>query len=644
MCGITGFIDQAGAARVVGLDRVIEIMTGTLTHRGPDDSGFWSDERHQIALGHRRLAIVDLSPAGHQPMFSASGRYVIVYNGEIYSHAEMRDELAGQGVRFRGHSDTEVLLEAIACWGLEATLPRLIGMFAFALWDRQTAELTLVRDRLGIKPLYWARHKGSILFASELKAFREFPGWQPQIDRNAVAAYLRHNYIPAPHSIYEDVFKLEPGSILVFRAGDDPRSQKFWDFEKVAVEGLANRPQLSPEDAATALEQLLRDAVKRCMVADVPLGALLSGGIDSSLVAALMQDQSERPVRTFSIGFREGGFDEAPYARRIAEHIGSDHTELYVTPDQARDVIPRLPEMFDEPFSDSSQIPTYLVCAMTRRSVTVALSGDGGDELFAGYNRYLLGARLWRRTSWLPTPLRTAFGAGINLLSEQSWDQLARLIPSSARPPQFGNKMRKLGGGLRFPDPDAIYRQIVSHWHEPDQVVISGVEPRGPLWDEGYREKIPDFMERMQFFDTITYLPDDILTKVDRASMAASLEARVPLLDHRVVEFAWRLPLELKMREGNGKWILREILQRYVPRDLFDRPKMGFGVPIDDWLRGPLRDWAESLLDERRLREQGLLNPEPVRARWNSHLRGQNAGYQLWDVLMLQAWLERYAH
>ena len=525
-------------------------------------------------------------------MLSADGRWVITYNGEIYNADELRPELEARGARFRGHSDTEVLVEAFARWGVEATLPRLIGMFAFAAWDSRERRLYLVRDRLGIKPLYWGWFGQLLLFGSELKALRAHDGWTPEVDRDSLAAYMRHNYVPGPWTIYRNVAKLPPGSVAVFRPGHAPEVTRYWSLEEVIQDGLGHRSAMDETEATDALESLLSDAVRRRMVADVPLGAFLSGGIDSSTVVALMQANASRPVRSFSIGFHEQGYNEATYAKDVAAHLGTDHTELYVEPQHARDVIPRLADMFDEPFADSSQIPTYLVSEMTRRHVTVALSGDGGDELFAGYVRYFQAMKLFPVLERLPAGLRAAMSAMIRALPPPAWSALFGLVPARRRPPQPGDRMHKLAGILTQ-SPGSYYRYLVSHWPDPDRLVLGGREHRGLLWDPAVAEHVPDPVERMQYLDTATYLPDDILTKVDRASMAVSLEARVPLIDHRVVAFAWTLPPALKVRDGTGKWLLRRVLARHVPDRLIDRPKMGFGVPIDGWLRGPLRDWAE---------------------------------------------------
>ena len=642
MCGIAGVWDLTAATPADELRRLTLAMSDSLHHRGPDDGGVWLDEAAGIGLGQRRLSIVDLSPAGHQPMVSACGRFVIVYNGEVYSHEELRPELTARGVSFRGHSDTEVILEAIAAWGIEATVKRLIGMFAIALWDREERSLTLIRDRLGIKPVYWRLEGGRLLFGSELKALRADPSWRPEVDQQAVSSYLRFNYVPAPRTIYQGVRKLEPGRFLTIRAGAEPVESRYWDARAVGRAGLAAPFALSDRELTDQLEALLKDAVGRRMIADVPLGAFLSGGIDSSLVVALMQAQSSGPVRSFSIGFEEAGYDEAPHAKAVAAHLGTEHTELYVSSAHALETIPRLPDWYDEPFADSSQIPTFLVSEMTRRHVTVALSGDGGDELFAGYNRYFLGARLWRQLGWLPAPARRAMAGLIGAVPVAGWDRLAGLLPRRLAPPQAGDKARKFADILGLADAGAVYRRLVSSWENPELLLPGVAEPKGPLWDEALAREFPDLVTRMQLLDILTYLPEDILTKVDRASMAVALEARVPILDHRVVEFAARLPLSARIRDGQGKWLLRRVLDRYVPRALIERPKMGFGIPIDSWLRGPLRDWSESLLDPSSLAEAGL-DPAPVRRIWQEHLTGgRNWQYRIWTILMLQAWRRRW--
>lgn len=641
MCGIAGTFEPLGRLGAAELEQRVSAMADQMVRRGPDGSGTWVDDAAGIALGHRRLAIQDLSPAGRQPMVSSCGRFVLTYNGEIYNAPALRAELLAAGRRFRGHSDTEIIVEAVSLWGLDATLARLAGMFALGLWDRATRRLQLVRDRLGIKPLYWgALSGGGIAFASELNALRRHPGWQPTLDRDALATYLRFGYVPAPHTIYRDVAKLRPGHVLT--VADDGRVQAdepFWNLAQVRAQA---RPFAGSEAAAVdALEQLLSEVVAGHTLADVPLGAFLSGGIDSSLVVALLQRASTTPVRTFTIGFSEDGYNEADHARAVAAHLGTDHTELHLSPSQALDLIPGLPDVYDEPFADASQLPTLLVSQLARRQVTVALSGDGGDEVFAGYNRYLQAPAIARRLACLPVPARRMLGRGLTGVPPGWWDALFRRLPGRW-PSQPGDKVHKLARVLDQ-DCGGIYRRLVSQWDEPDAVVAGGREYRGVLWDAETERQFADPVERMQYVDTLTYLPDDILTKVDRATMAVSLEARVPLLDHRVVEFAWTLPPDLRIRAGQGKWLLRQVLHRHVPPHLVERPKMGFGVPIDAWLRGPLRDWAEALLDEKRLREQGLFLPEVVRTRWREHLSGgRNWQYPLWTVLMAQAWLDRH--
>ena len=645
MCGIAGMVDWRAATSADALRSIADAMIETVRHRGPDAGDVWVEAEGGVALGQRRLAIIDLSPGGAQPMHSADRRFVITFNGEIYNYRDIRRELQAAGHSMRSDSDTEVLLEACALWGVEAAIERAIGMFAFALWDRKTRSLTLARDRLGIKPLYYAATPERILFASQLKAFRPAPHWKPTIDEDAVVGYLRHAYIAQPRTIYREAEKLAPGHILTLREGSTPSPKCFWDLRGIAVAGQRrNDPVPDPREAADRLDALLRDSVKLRMIADVPLGAFLSGGIDSSTVVALMQAQSTRAVKTFSIGFHESGYDEAQCAKQVAAHLGTDHTEFYVEPRHALDVIPHLADWFDEPFADPSQIPTYLVSELTRKHVTVALSGDGGDELFAGYNRYVWAERLAHAVNLVPRPLRGASAAALRALAPQTWNRLFGFVPAAWRPALPGDKLHKITTLLDNPQPDAIYRRLVSQWERPEEVAAAGREPRGPMWDPTIARDFHDLVPRMQFLDMITYLPDDILTKVDRATMAVGLEGRVPLLDHRVVAYSWSLPLEFKLRGGRSKWLLRQVLDRYVPRSLIDRPKMGFGVPIDAWLRGPLREWAESLLAPARLASDGFVRVEPVRRAWREHLEGsRNWQYPLWTVLMLQAWRERWA-
>ncbi len=622
---------------------VVTRMTDTLALRGPDDGGVWVDPRSGIALGHRRLSILDLSPLGHQPMVSASGRTVISFNGEIFNFQEIRAELQSEGRQLRGHSDTEVLLEACEIWGVEKCITRCIGMFAFALWDVVERRLTLVRDRLGIKPLYWGRMGGTLFFGSQPKSFFPHPEWRPAVDRQAMAAFMAYSYVPAPLSIYQGIAKLRPGHYLEIDRFGTVQDRTFWDLQKIVTRQLRHRYPGDATQAADELDVLLRDAIRRRMVADVPIGAFLSGGVDSSTVAALMQAQSLRPIKTFAIGFHERDHNEAPFARAVAGHIGADHTELYVGPSHALDLVPRLPEFYDEPFSDSSQIPTYLVSALSRSKVTVALSGDGGDELFAGYNRYLMAARLHSIFQVLSHRPRQLVAKGLRALSPVTWDRITRIIPARSRPPLLGDKLHKLAEVLALADVSAVHAQLLSVW-PLDQEVVIGEGPAKPLpFSDSSLAGLGDDTARMQLFDILTYLPDDILAKVDRASMSVGLEARVPLLDHRVVEFAWQLPREWKIRDGESKWLLRQVLYRYVPAALVKRPKMGFGVPIDSWLRGPLRDWAEALLDARQLETDGLFDPALIRKRWDEHLsRTRNWQYSLWGVLMAQAWKRQW--
>ena len=651
MCGLVGFLGGVAADDLFAYGAVLQHMAETIETRGPDDAGYWADSDRRIGLGHRRLSIVDLSPAGHQPMVSGSGRYVMAYNGEIYNHLDCRATLAmaGSNVSWRGHSDTETLLAGFDAWGIQGTVERCIGMFAFAVWDKQTRTLTLVRDRLGEKPLYYGwqgtGQHDTFLFGSELKALKEHPAFAAGIDRNALCLLMRHNYIPAPYSIYQDIAKLEAGCLLtVSLAQPEPKVVRYWSAAAVAVSGCAAPFVGTPTKAVDELEVLLKSAVQLQMMADVPLGAFLSGGIDSSTVVALMQAQSSRPVKTFTIGFNEESYNEAVHAKSVAKYLGTEHTELYVSPQQALDVIPRLPMMYCEPFSDSSQIPTFLVSQLARQQVTVSLSGDAGDELFCGYTRYLLANKLWRKLSVLPEGSRRFAARGLTSLSPSRLNALLGpvqgMLPSSLRHANLGDKLHKAAGVLASGSVDALYLGLVSHWHDPASIVIGGTEPPTLLTGKALELDGLDDIQRMMALDALTYLPDDILVKVDRAGMGVSLEGRVPFLDHRVVEFAWSLPQSLKLRDGVGKWVLRQVLYRHVPKELIERPKMGFGVPIGDWLRGPLRDWAENLLDEARLQREGYFNPGPIRQKWAEHLSGaRNWQYHLWNVLMFQAWL-----
>ena len=647
MCGITGLLDLNHSHPAETLQATVKQMSDALRHRGPDDRGEWADSENGLALGFRRLAILDLTQAGHQPMLSADDRYVIVFNGEVYNFNQLRTELASLGHAFRGHSDTEVMLAAICQWGIQDAVRRFNGMFAFALWDRRECRLILVRDRLGIKPLYYGWAGSVFLFGSELKALKAHPAFRAEIDRGALALYLRHNYIPAPYTIYTGFCKLLPGTILSLagnQLGELPDPVPYWSARQAAESGVAHPFEGSDQEAVVELDALLRESVHERMIADVPLGAFLSGGIDSSAIVALMQVQSSRPVQTFTIGFHENSYNEAEHAKEVARHLGTDHTELYVTPQEAQAVIPRLPTLFDEPFADSSQIPTFLIAELTRRHVTVSLSGDGGDELFGGYNRYSWARNIWKATGSMPGALRTFSSAALLRTPSIAWDILLsnRFILPRWRISEAGEKIRKIAEILPAHNPEAVYLDLVSHWKEPASIVRGAAEPPTLLTSRESWACLPDYTAWMMYMDLVTYLPDDILAKVDRASMGVSLEARVPYLDdHRVVEFAWRLPLRMKIRKGQGKWILRQVLYQYVPSWMVERPKKGFGVPIDAWLKGPLREWAESLLGERRLKDEGFFYPQPIRQKWQEHLSGKhNWQYHLWDILMFEAWLE----
>lgn len=654
MCGLVGIIGGAGEFRGTETHRVVRRMASTLSHRGPDDEGVWWDDDAGVVLGHRRLAIVDLSPAGHQPMLSSSGRFVIAYNGEIYNFPALRRELVGLGSRFRGNSDTEVLLDAIETWGVEVTLDRINGMFAFALWDRPARTLHLVRDRLGKKPLYFGRTGRSFLFGSELKAFHAHPDFIPELDRGAVALLLRYSYVPSPYSIYRGVFKLPPAGHLALSTEqciscEPPLTHLriYWSLREAIERGIKRPLELPDEEAVGRLEGLLTEAVEQRMLADVPLGAFLSGGIDSSTVVALMQKCSTSPIKTFTIGFHQSGYNEAEAAMQVAQHLGTKHQTFYVTPRDAQAVIPSLATIYDEPFADTSQIPTFLVAQLTRRHVTVALSGDGGDEIFAGYSRHFLGPHLWRAISFCPGLLRRGCAGLLTSISPERWDAgfeyMNRWLPPSRRRPMPGYHLHKLAALLVIEDPEHLYERLVSRWTDPSSTVTGSDEPRLLFRHPKQHPHLDDITHRMMYYDTISYLPDGILVKVDRASMASSLEVRAPLLDYRIAEFAWQLPREMKVRRGAGKWILRQILARYVPIEFVDRPKQGFVIPVDHWLRGPLRDWADAMLDERRLRTEGVFEPGPIRQKWEEHLTGKGNWIDpLWCILMFQTWLEKW--
>lgn len=631
MCGIAGFLFKDGETSDT-LTQALQVMTCTLSHRGPDDEGFWVDPEVAIGLGQRRLSIQDTSPAGHQPMVSSNGEWVIIYNGETYSHKELVPFLKQKGIKLRGHSDTEVILESFAFLGFQETLKRLIGMFAMAVWNRKEKKLYLACDRMGIKPLYWAELPDGIAFASELKALRTLPSFSPELNPQAQDVYFRFGYIPAPLSIYKKAHKLEPGKMATFSLSQPMMQEAYWSFHDVVHQPI--RSFASEEAAADELEELLTDAVGRRLLSDVPLGAFLSGGVDSSLVVALMQKQSANPIKTFTIGFADQEYNEAPYAQAVAQCLKTDHTELYMSSQQAMNVIPRLADMYDEPFADPSQIPTYLVSAMARQHVTVALSGDGGDELFGGYNRYHWTNKIWSLGQHLP--FRTWISEKILKIPVGRWNAIQKYFPWL--PARFGERLQRLAGLLQQESPQDIYRMLITSGLSPREIREGLSEMDFPA---AYRGSLSDPLSTFQYIDTLTYLPGDILTKLDRASMAVSLETRVPLLDHRVVAWAWQMPLSLKVRHGKGKYLLKKVLYRHVPRRLIERPKMGFGVPIDSWLRGPLREWAEDLIFDPTLAE--FANPKLVQNYWKRHCkREQNHQYLLWIILMFQEWRRRW--
>ena len=644
MCGISGFLHLRHSYPAEELRNIAMRMADTLRHRGPNDFGVWADAEAGIALSMRRLAILDLSAAGHQPMESANGRYIIVFNGEIYNYEDLRNQLSkGEpAYTFRGNSDTEVMLAAFERWGVEPSVERFNGMFAFAVWDRADRSLTLGRDRFGEKPLYYSRNGSHFIFGSELKALRAYPHFRGEVDVSAIALFLRHSCVPAPHSIYTNTNKLPPAALLKISARNFTTKPKpYWSLNEMINHTSAAPFEGGESEAVEQLDWLLRDSVRMRMRSDVPLGAFLSGGIDSSTVVSLMQAQSRNSVRTFSIGNHDKELDEAKEASTVARHLGTEHHELYVTSEEAMAVIPSLPQIYDEPFADASQIPTVLVSRLAGQYVAVSLSGDAGDELFGGYTRHDLGDMLSRRLDDVPLFLRKLWAAGLRTLPPERWDVLFRAcrpaIPARWRQRMPGYKLHKLASVLEIQDSHTLYQRLSSHWLDITKILPGVSEPPAPFDHQSFRRPA----EEMMYLDTLTYLPDDILVKLDRATMAFSLEGRVPFLDHRIAEFAWRLPLNMRIRQRQGKWILRQIVYRYVPRELVDRPKSGFGIPLATWLRGPLRDWAESLLDENRLRQDGYLGYAPVHKIWREHLSGRaNWEYHLWDVLMFQAWLD----
>jgi len=651
MCGIAGLVRVGPSGARESDERTALLMANALAHRGPDDTGVWADGTG-VVLSHKRLAILDLSVAGHQPMNSRSGRYVIVFNGEIYNHLELRSALAtltGSYI-WRGQSDTETILECFEAWGIEHTLKQMVGMFAIALWDKTERTLTLMRDRFGEKPLYYGWNRNNFLFGSELKALTAHPEWSAEIDREALSLYLRYGYVPTPYTIWRGIKKLQPGSYVVLASITTGRSVAcdpvaYWSARTLSDQGVAK--DQTDALATDELDRLLHQSVKSQMLSDVPVGAFLSGGIDSSAVVAVMQSEALRPVQTFTIGFTEKDYDESRYAMAVARHLKTDHIEMCVSPADVQGLISRLPTMYDEPFSDVSQLPTHLVSVLAKQHVSVSLSGDGGDELFGGYNRHVLGSQLWSCMQRVPLGIRQLLGNLTIKISPTGWDKLCSYLPNNVRQPMLGDKVHKLASLCAAAGPEDIYKWLVSHEREPVKLLLgldrSSTEPITWAQKECSQLQQASIAERMMFNDIVGYLTDDILCKVDRAAMAVSLETRVPLLDHRIAEFAFSLPLHMKIRSGQGKWLLRQVLNRYLPQELVDRPKQGFGVPLDSWLRGPLREWAQTLLEPSRLQKEGYLNVELVAEKWREHLSGQrNWQNWLWNVLMFQAWHEKW--
>ncbi len=648
MCGITGFYSKTSST----FNNAILKMNSAISHRGPDSNNTWQDKNSGVVFGHQRLSILDLSMAGNQPMKSNSERFIITYNGEIYNHHEIRQDLKkiGKNIKWKSNTDTETLLEALEIWGVEKTLQKIVGMFAFGLWDKKNHTLYLIRDRMGEKPIYFGwQGEGDnkvFLFGSELKALKAHPEFNRKINRDAITLQFRHNYIPDPYSIYKDIYKLQPGHYLKLSEKDLtkgilPSPVMYWSLIKNVIYGNSNQISLDEENIKNDFEKLLKLSVKQKMISDVPLGAFLSGGIDSSTIVALMQSQSNYPIKTFTIGFKEDDFNEANYSKKIAKHLGTDHTELYFSSKEALEVIPKLPSIYDEPFSDNSQIPSFILSQLTKQHVKVALSGDGGDELFCGYNRYISINNWSKKFDLFPKSLRKILSYTARTISPYNWDKILKLLPVLNQNTNFEQKINKGTRALEANNLPDLYNIIFSNWQNPTDVVINSREP-GTLLSK-FKTELPmlNNYEKMMVLDLITYLPSNILVKVDRASMASSLEARVPLLDHKLVEYAWKIPHTLKMRNGKGKWILRQILNNYVPKNLTERPKMGFGIPIGNWLRGPLRDWAENLLSEKRLTQDGYLNTKLIRYKWKAHLsKKNNWQYDLWNVLMFQAWID----
>ena len=649
MCGINGFYSKS----LSNFDDVIVKMNSAISHRGPDTNGAWSDKNLGIVLGHQRLSIIDVSSSGNQPMQSSSGRYILTYNGEIYNYLKIRKELEmnNANIKWKGNSDTEILLESIDFWGIELTLQKIQGMFAFGIWDQKMRRLILARDRIGEKPLYYGwQGEGNnrvFLFGSELKALKVHPEFNGQINRDAIALQLRHNCIPAPYTIYKDIYKLLPGNYLELKHTDLKKEllgypKKYWSLTSSLMHGNKNQLKFNEDEIQKDLEENLKISVKKQMISDVPIGAFLSGGVDSSTVVALMQSQSHQPVKTFTVGFNESEYNEAKFAKKIAKHLGTNHTELYVSPKTAMEVIPKISTIYDEPFSDSSQIPTFLVSQLTKQHVKVAISGDGGDELFCGYNRYKMSEKFSSIFRFMPFTLRKTLASTIKSISPHNLDKILKFIPILDQPTNFGDKIYKGADVLNTKNFSDIYYTLCSHWKNPTKIVLNSKEPGTLLTKFKPNINYLNTQQQMMALDFLTYLPDDILVKVDRAAMASSLETRLPFLDHNLIEYVSKIPHSLKFKNGHGKWILKKILNQYVPKSLTQRPKMGFEIPLGSWLRGPLRDWAENLLNEKRLNQENFFNTKLIRDKWLEHLNGKkNWHHHLWDILMFQAWLEK---
>jgi len=657
MCGITGIF---GSLRKEELENSVHRMSQSLIHRGPDDKGAWINKKDGVALAHQRLSIIDLSSAGHQPMTSSCGRFVVVFNGEIYNYLQLKEKLNNSKYKqsWKGYSDTEILVSAFSQWGIEKTLNQLTGMFAIAVWDLKSKKLYLIRDRFGEKPLYYGWSNGVFLFGSELKALRAYKGFDNVIDKNVLSLYMQYMYVPSPYSIFKDIYKLEPGCILQIDEKGLFQSPKEAPFAPFNSQGVSIKQWYSLSDIAKSgqknlikdegeaielLEKTLLESVRSQLITDVPLGAFLSGGVDSSIIVSLMQQLSDHPVKTFTIGFEESAFNEAIYAKEVAKHLGTDHHELYVTANDAYKVIPSLPTLYDEPFADSSQIPTYLVSKLARQHITVSLSGDAGDELFGGYNRYLWGDRIWSRVKWMPQSLRRTLGSSIQKLPPSVWDKVGSLLPNQYGVASMGDKAHRMAHRLKTVNSsDEMYFSLVTEgYREEDLVINDRLILETKLNNCNIVSGISESEQRMMLWDSLTYLPDDILTKVDRAAMGVSLETRIPFLDHRVAELAWRLPLDMKIKNGEGKWPLRQVLYKHVPKELIERPKAGFAIPVGQWIRGPLREWADSLLDETRIQHDGYFDPKLVSQLWEQHLSGRyDWTPRLWAILMFQAWLD----